>query len=459
MTNKNISRRSAEAVTPRALALECLRRTDEGGYSNIVTQSLIGAAREAGMSDADVSLALLLTMGVIERRLTLDYIIGQCSSRPLADIDARTLRLLRLGIYQLAYCERIPDHAAVNETVAEARREARGFVNAVLREYQRRLAAGTLAEPERPVSTGGRTYIKYLALKYSVNKSVCRELLAAYGAERTEAILGAFLLPPPLTLRVNTKRTTREELLAELAARGYEAESTSVSPWGIKLGAGGGISELMSGERPEAFAEDESAQLAVWVLAPRPGERILDACAAPGTKSISAALEMEDRGEIVACELHESRLSLIERSAARQGISGIRAVCRDSTLPPEGEEPFDRVLCDVPCSGYGAIRRKPEIRYRAVDETDELPGLQGAILEASASALRTGGVLVYSTCTILPRENEEVVSAFLEKHSEFVPDPFTLPDGTEAAEGMLTLTPDMPFGGDGFFICRLKKIK
>lgn len=183
---------------------------------------------------------------------------------------------------------------------------------------------------------------------------------------------------------------------------------------------------------------------------------MLDACAAPGTKSISAALEMEDRGEIVACELHKNRLPLIEKSAARQGVTIIRAVCRDSSAPWEGEK-FDCVLCDVPCSGYGAVRRKPEIRYREPAESADLPALQKAILSASAEALRAGGTLVYSTCTVLPRENEEVVGAFLEGNPDFRADPFTLPDGTFAPNGMLTLTPDMPLGTDGFFICRLVK--
>ena len=439
--------RRGAATTARAAALRLLLRIDGGGYSNILIDSLMQSGE---LPEGERALAAYLVRGVTERRITLDYIIARLASRPLAKTDPDTKNILRLGIYQLAYCDRIPAHAAVNETVALARQSSRGFVNAILRAYQRTVAEGEFPFPEK----GGKNKTaRYLSVRYSVNEPLCRELLAAYGESRTENMLRAFLEPPPLTLRVNTARTGRDGLCRELEAAGFAAEPTDASPWGIRT-SGAGLPACLTGDTPTAFAEDEAAQLAVWVLDPRAGERVLDACAAPGTKSISAALEMEDRGEIVACELHKNRLPLIEKSAARQGVTIIRAVCRDSSAPWEGEK-FDCVLCDVPCSGYGAVRRKPEIRYREPAESADLPALQKAILSASAEALRAGGTLVYSTCTVLPRENEEVVGAFLEGNPDFRADPFTLPDGTFAPNGMLTLTPDMPLGTDGFFICRL----
>lgn len=432
-------------VTARHAALSLLCRIDDGGYSNILIDSML---RDGTLAGDEGALAAYLVRGVTERRITLDYIIARLASRPLAKIDVKTKNILRLGLFQLAFSDRIPPHAAVCETVALAPHDARGFVNAVLRTYQRTVEEGEFPFPEKR----GKG-IKYLSVRYSVCEALCRELIAAYGTARTEKMLGAFLEQPPLTLRVNTARCTRDELCRGLEESGFEASPTAASPWGVRV-TGAGLPTCLTGDVPTAFAEDEAAQLAVWVLGAMPGERVLDACAAPGTKSISAALEMEGRGEIVACELHESRVGLIVKSAARQGIGIIHAVCRDSTQPPDGEK-FDRVLCDVPCSGYGAVRRKPEIRYRAPDESADLPALQGAILAASAEALKPGGVLVYSTCTVLPRENEDVVGAFLAAHPDFRTQPFTLPDGTDAPEGILTLTPDMPLGTDGFFICKM----
>lgn len=438
-----------EKNTARRAALGLLCRIDGGGWSNLLLDRLM---RDGEFSESDRALAAYLVRGVTERRMTLDYAIARFSSRPPAKIDTETKNILRLGIYQLAFSDRIPPHAAINETVSLAGHPARGFVNAVLRAYQRSAEAGE----EFPLPARRGKGIKYLSVKYSVCEELCRELVSAHGAARAEAMLGAFLAPPPLTLRVNTARTSRDELCRSLEAEGFETEPTAASPWGVRV-SGQGLPACLTGEQPTAFVEDEAAQLAVWVLNALPGERVLDCCAAPGTKSISAALDMENKGEIIACELHESRAGLIVKSAARQGADIIRAVCRDSTLPFEDEKGFDRVLCDVPCSGYGAMRRKPEIRYRTPEGSSDLPDLQGRILAASAEALKPGGVLVYSTCTVLPRENEEVVGAFLASHPDFHPAPFTLPDGTRAAEGKLTLTPDMPLGSDGFFICKMTR--
>lgn len=440
------------APTSRAAALELLLRIEEGGYSNLLVKSALSPQK---MPDpAERALAERLVMGVTERRLTLDYITEKLSSRPLSKTDPRTRILLRLGIYQLAFCDRIPPHAAVNETVSAALPSSRGFVNAIMREYLRRTETSPFPLPE-----GGTP--RDLSVRFSVSEALCRELISGYGDERARAILEAFLRPAPLTLRVNTLRTSRDALLEKLRGEGFDACPTTVSPWGIKI-YGGGVPKEVSSERPSAFVEDEAAQLAARVLGARPGEKILDACAAPGTKSLSAAMEMEDQGEIVACELRENRLPLISRGAEAQGVDIIRPMRRDSAVPYEfspGEPPFDRVLCDVPCSGYGTIRRKPEIRYRPPRETAELPELQLKILSASAKALRVGGTLVYSTCTLLPRENAQVIKKFLYDTPGFSAEAFTLPDGTYAPEGQLTLSPDMPPECDGFFIAKLVRNK
>lgn len=450
---KGQSRRPLRA---RAAALELLLRIENGGYSNLLVKSALSP--EKMPSAAERALAERLVMGVTERKLTLDYIIGSISTRQLSKIDPDALMLLRLGIYQLAYCDRIPAHAAVNETVAAARPSQRGFINAIMRKY---IAKTEHAPFPLPDGGEGKELYRSLSVRFSVSESLCRELCAAYGVGRTRAILDAFSSPAPLTLRVNTLRDTREGLTEALRREGFDAEPTSASPWGVKL-SGGGIPDCVSAQRPNAFVEDEASQLAAWVLGARPGEKILDACAAPGTKSLSAAMEMENSGKIIACELRENRLPLISRGADAQGVSIIRPLRHDSSLPYEfapGEPPFDRVLCDVPCSGYGTLRRKPEIRYRPVEETEGLPALQLAILTAASQALRVGGTLVYSTCTLLPRENSDVVAQFLANNTGFSAEAFTLPDGADAPDGTLTLFPDILSGCDGFFIAKLVRNK
>ncbi len=441
----------------RRVALRALRRIDGGAFSDIVSDISLDRARAAGMSAVDAALASRLIRGVTERRITLDYIASTLSSRPLSRIDDETKCILRIGLYQLAYCDRIPPHAAVSETVSLARGGSRGFCNALFREYLRRTEDGTRPYPLPERGRGEGELCRCLSIRYSVCEGLVRELLAAYGEARTEAMLSASLEPPPLTLRTNTLRTTREELIKSINAEGLSAEPATLSPHGIKVR--GGLPSCLSGESPAAFVEDEAAQLAVKCLSPRPGERVLDACAAPGGKSISAAMMMEDRGEILACELQASRLPLITAAAAAQGVSIIRTCERDSSAPlPEGYRGyFDRVLCDVPCSGYGTIRRKPEIRYRDPAECADLPALGAAILKASSAGVRPGGVLVYSTCTILPRENEDVVRAFLASHDEFEPIPISISGIEGGGDGMLTLTTDMPHGGDGFFIAAMRR--
>lgn len=463
MDTKKAQKNGKKTNTPpppnaRRVALRALRRIDGGGYSDIVSDISLDRARAAGLSAADAALASRIIRGVTERRITLDYMAGALSSRPLSRVDDETKCILRIGLYQLAFCDRIPPHAAVSETVSLARGGSRGFCNALLREYLRRTEDGTQPFPLPERGRGNARLLRYLSIKYSVCEGLARELLSAYGAERTEAMLEASLNPPPLTLRVNTLRTTREELIKKIIEEdGLVAEPTTVAAHGIKVR--GGLPSCLSGETPLAFVEDESAQLAVECLSPRPGERVLDVCAAPGGKSISAALMMEDRGEITAFELQASRLPLISSGAAAQGVTVIRASERDSSLPlpDEYRGVFDRVICDVPCSGYGTIRRKPEIRYRNPAESASLSALGLSILRSAAEGLRPGGVLVYSTCTILPRENEDVVLKFLSEQREFYTLPVSLPGIDGGERGMITLTADMPHGGDGFFIAVMQK--
>lgn len=422
--------------TVRALALSVLeKQLGAEQYSNIALDTAI---KRNPLSDADRGLLTALVYGVIERKLTLEHILKGLSDRPLEELDTHTRLLLLLGLYQLQYLDRVPDHAAVNETVALAPRRTRGFVNAILREHLRRGKRITLPDREK-------TPIEYLSVSYSFGKAICARFLSAFGMERTEALLGAFNRSTPLTLRVNTLRTSREALLSRLREAGYAAEPTRESEDGILLPSAP-VPSLPGFAQGEFFVQDEASQLCVRALDAKGGMTVLDACACPGSKSFGAAISMQNEGRVIACDLHQNKLSLVESGAARLGISILTTEARDARAEKaEWTQSFDRVLCDVPCSGFGVFAKKPELRYKDPKQSEALPGIQSAILQNASRFLKVGGRLVYSTCTLLPEENGENVAAFLRTHGEF----------TLLRER--TLYPDVD-GTDGFYYAILQRL-
>lgn len=394
----------------RKIALGLLVRQETAAvYSNIALDT---ALRRADLSPADRGLLTALVYGVLERKITLDDWIDRLCDRGSEKIPTETRILLRMGLYQIACLDRVPDHAAVNETVALAPKRTRGFVNAILREFLRR--GKTL-----PLPDGNDDPIGYLSVKYSFGKELCRAFVDEYGREKTERIFEAFSTPPPLTLRVNTLRTTRDDLLRTLSDAGIEARPTEQSPVGISL-CGVPPTELPGFDEGLFFVQDEASQLCVEALDAAPGMRVADVCACPGSKSFGCGCRMENRGSILARDLHGNKLSLVQSGAARLGITILSTEERDARTPsPEERETFDRVLCDVPCSGLGVCGKKPELRYKNPAESEGLPEIQYGILETSSALLRTGGKIVYSTCTLLDRENGAVVRRFLTAHPEF----------------------------------------
>lgn len=432
-------------MNARQTAFAVLRRMEEGeGYSNLV---LDAALKTAGLSAADAAFASACVYGVLERRLTLDYLLDALSDRRRPSPRVRTA--LRLGAYQILYMDRVPDSAAVNETVALLKKEqpsAAGFANAVLRrlsaEKVSRLRFDGLPERER------------LSLECSAPLWLVENLSSDYGAEETSAFLRASLAPPPVYLRVNTLRTTAGELSAALEREGRTASPTLL-PDAMRLDRPGDLQGSRLFQEGLFYVEDLASQLCVEALDPRPGERLLDLCAAPGGKSFAAALRMQNQGEVLACDLHAHRCRLIEAGRDRLGLSCIETRQHDAASgPPEGG--FDRVLCDVPCSGFGIIRRKPEIKYKDPDSLKGLPALQLSILESGSAAVRPGGRLVYSTCTLRRSENQRVAARFLAAHPAFEAVPVSLP-GVESAtaDGCLTLTGLQDT--DGFFVAAFRR--
>lgn len=431
----------------RALALQILNRTDsQGQYTNL---ALDAALKRSKLSAPDKALVTVLVYGVTERRITLDYIADALASRPMETLDGTVRNLLRMGLYQLCYLDRVPAHAAINETVSLAPRRARGFVNAVLREYTRRGQEVTLPDRQSDL-------FRYLSVTYSLPVPLCKKLTGIFGTERAEALMEAFGHTPPITLRANTLKITPDALCGQLCALGYRVQASEALPSALVA-----MDFIPSGspqiENGLCFVQDLASQICVEALGAMPGESVIDACACPGSKTFGTAIRMQNKGNILAYDLHQSKLSLIQRGAQRLGISIIEARERDARDHDPALCGFaDRVLCDVPCSGFGVLGKKPEIRYKDLSDAAALPDIQLAILQNCCRYVKPGGVLVYSTCTIFPEENEQNVARFLALHPEFVPEDFAA--GPICSKGgMLTLTPD-EHGTDGFFIAKLRKV-
>ena len=430
-------------MTARQTAHKILLKTEKsGGYSNI---SLDHALLSSDLSPADKAFTSALVYGVIERRITLDYIISKLSSRELDKIDADTKCAIRIGLYQLIYMDRVPPHAAINETVSLCSRKTSGFVNAILRAYTRLGAPVELPDKESAPA-------KYLSVAYSVCEPLAKKLLNIFGLERTEALLEASFETPKTTLRVNTLKITREELLARIEG----ATPTEISPVGIKVG--GAVRELYGFDDGLFFVQDEASQICVAALGAKSGETVIDTCACPGSKSFGAAIDMGNKGTLYSFDLHKSKLSLIESGAKRLGVEIIKVAEGDARrFIPELEGAADRVLCDVPCSGFGVISKKPEIRYKDPAESAPLADIQLAILKNCSRYVKVGGTLVYSTCTIFPEENQGNIERFLDEMPNFELYGFTVGSLTQKNE-TLSLYPDIHHT-DGFFVARMVRKK
>ena len=436
-------------MSPRELAFKILKNAVSGAtYSNIAVDN---ALKKNELSAADAGLLTAIVMGVTERTLTLDRIIDSLSARP-GDVDSDARVLLRMGIYQVMYLDRIPEYAAVNETVELAPRRCRGFVNAIMREFLRRKQKGRLSElfPDEESHP-----IEFLSIYYSFPQDVCERFLSIYGLERTKKIFEIFNRPPKLTLRINTLKISREDYARLLDEREIKYTlshrlENAVLLENVNFGALSGFDEGYF------FIQDEASQTCVEAIDAKAGMLMIDACSCPGSKSFGSAIKMKNQGKILSFDLHQSKLSLIDKSAERLGIDIITAAVRDGrNLDESLVGQADRVLCDVPCSGLGVIAKKPEIRYKSLSDFARLPEIQLAILENCSKYVKDGGILVYSTCTVLPEENELNVAKFLSSHPEFTPVDFAVGD-VKSEGGMLSLAPDI-HETDGFFVAKFIK--
>lgn len=426
-----------------------LKMESSGSYSNILLDS---ALTESGLSERDKAFAAALFYGVTERKMTLDYIIKQYCRMPFEKLETEAVVVLRMGIYQILYTS-VPESAAVNESVKLCKKlklfSAQGFVNGLLRTFLRQ---------EKAVSYVGLSTAERLSIQYSAPIWLARKWADEYGEANAIKCLNASLGAPPIYARVNTTKISAEDLVKSLKTDGIKASVFPRLPGCVRLEKTGDL------ERSEAFrsglfhVQDVSSQLCCHTLKPILNETVLDICAAPGGKSFTMAELMGNNGRVISMDLYEQRVDLIRKGAFRLGLRIVEAEINNAVKFNENLPMADRVLCDVPCSGLGVIRRKPEIKYKSEEEFDELPRLQMAILETSAQYVKVGGTLVYSTCTLSRAENDDVAAAFAAEHPEFSPIVQTIPYAGTENSPTRTFFPEED-GGDGFFTASFRRIK
>lgn len=441
----------------RETALKILYETEQkDGYLNIVFANRM---REAELPRQERALAKELVSGVVQHKITLDYVIRSFSSIRLKKISPYILQILRMGIYQLYYMDKIPNSAAVNECVKLAKKyghkASSGFVNALL---HRAAGEGKIKLPER-----AQNEVQYLSVKYSHPEELTNWYINTFGSERAEALLSENNVRPAIEARVNTLKISRDELIELLLKEGIVAHPSDITACGIILERGKNPEKIRAYRDGLFSIQGISSQLAALVLDPKPGDAVLDLCCAPGGKTAHLAELMKNEGEILASDLYEHRLAQVNENAKRLGISIIKTSQMDAlNEKKEYLNKADKILLDVPCSGLGIVRRKPDIKYKeGLTDFDELVGIQKNILNICAKYLKIEGELIYSTCTINPQENIGVVNEFLDKNPDFCIAPVTsehIGDKilSQMGEGYITLYPD-EHGCDGFFICKLKR--
>ena len=450
----------------RLLAWKVLQEMDRS--SSFADLALDRAFSESpGLRPLDRAMISEMVLGILRWQGMLDTHLQNALKARGKKIEPRLLHLLRLGAYQILFMDRVPESAAVNESVSLAKvlfksEKITGFVNALLRSVIRNKDRDLFPPfAEQPV--------EHISQAFSHPSWLAERWVREFGPETARNLCAANNRKPPFTVRTNTLKITREELHRRLGEAHLSSQPTSFSPEGLFLKKSPVLTEERLFQEGLYFVQDESSQVVSRLLSPQPGERILDACAAPGGKTTHLAQLMEDRGEIIALELHGAKIKLLEENCRRLGITMVRAVEADvsQSLLFSPEEAFDRILLDAPCTGLGILHRNPEAKWRRKPEDiARLSQVQKSLLDSVSSWLKPGGILVYSTCTMTPEENDRVVHSFLERHPGFRPEDLreVLPAGLRPlvdAQGFYRTYPEgvirEPNRMDGFFAARLKK--
>lgn len=432
----------------RSIVCELLEKLEKSAYSNL---ALDGVLQDTEVSSRDKAFISRLFYGVIERKATLDYIISLYSSKPIQKLDTAVLETLRMGIYQLLYMDSVPDNAAVNESVELVKqigkKSAAPFVNAVLRSFIRDDKKFALPKDN----------LQRFCVEYSCSSELAERIIKQYGEDKASEFLKRSLEPHRLYLRVNNTKTDCDPLIAEFAKDGITVKKCSVLDNCLEAEPFGSVENNELFRKGLYHVQDLSSQLCCAALGPQKGEKILDICSAPGGKAFTITEITGDECELYACELHYKRVRLIKSGAEHLGLTSIKALQNDAKLFNESFPEFDKILCDVPCSGTGVIRSKPEIKYADLKRFDGLPKIQYDILSMAAKYLKVGGELVYSTCTVLKEENELVIDKFLKENKNFEGVPFLSEIGAPFGGYKASIIAES-FDCEGFFISKIRRI-
>lgn len=427
----------------RFTVLELLNKMDGKAYSNLILNS---ALNESSLSERDKGFVSKLFYGVVERKLTLEHIISLYSSKPLHKLDKAVVNILKMGVYQLLYMDNIPDSAAVNESVTLTKQcgksSASGFVNAVLRSFIRDGKEVKLHDDD----------IKRLSIEYSCSEELLQQLCNDYSIEAAEQLLENSVAEHKTYLRVNSLKTDTKTLIGEFEKLGVHAEECPHAENCISAENLGSVENSELFKNGMFHVQDLSSQLCCKTLSPEAGETVIDICSAPGGKAFTFAEMMNNNGRILACDLHEKRVNLIKSGSERLGITIIESLCNDAKIFNESFPAADKILCDVPCSGFGVIRSKPELKYTDLEAVKGLPKVQYDILTTAAKYLKCGGELVYSTCTLSRAENDDIIDKFLSENKNFAP-----AEIGGYNDYKLTIFPK-DFDCEGFFISKIRKV-
>ena len=435
----------------RQVAFEALLKVHkDGAYSNLVVDSLLKENPE--LDERDKAFVCNIVYGTLDRLILIDYNLGLYLNQPVRKLKPELHTILRMGTYQLLFMDKVPSRAAVNESVNLAKVNKSKFAASMVNAVLRRVSDNGLRLPET-----SETDPNYLAIKYSCPEWLISLWIEAYGFDNAIALAEKALEAPPLVIRANTTKITADELIWKLAEEGVVSEKTDVMPDALLIGNTGGVDELEAYKQGLFHAQDIASQICCKALDPQPGETVFDLCSAPGGKAFTIAETMQNTGVVRAFDIYQSRVELIKSGAQRLGLGNVFAYLSDASIYNENYGFADRVLCDVPCSGLGIIRRKPEIRFKSREDIDNLPELQYRILCNATKYLKDCGRLVYSTCTLNPKENSEVCDRFLSEHPEFSAVK-VLPELPRYGEGdkYLTLMPHI-HSTDGFFVAVFSK--
>lgn len=431
------------ARTTALAALIACRK--QGSWADGVLKEYIARDR---LDRREAALASRLCYGVLQNRMLLDYDISQFLNCSIQKLQPVVLDILRLGMYQLLFLDKIPVSAAVNEAVEQgkkyANRSAAGLINGVLRRVSREKDKIHLPAD--------------LSIRYSHPKELVDLLTDSVGEATIQALLESHNTIPPTLIQINSLVASEQQVLEALENNGADVQN---HPWleqAYYISGFGNLEHMELFRNGGFYVQDAAARLAVYAADIKAGMRVLDGCAAPGGKSFAAAIAMQNNGHIISCDIHPHKIELLRKGAERLHIDILEPILQDaSEFVPQWEQTMDVIIADVPCSGLGVIRKKPDIRYKDLTALERLPEIQIKILNNLSRYVKPGGVLLYSTCTILKRENEAVVEAFLSNHSDFSSESFPLPGELPGQkDGMITLLPCV-HDTDGFFICKLRR--